>query len=375
MNRRYSAQPLIAHTEAELQMHINNALRNSKKPVVYTENSRSSNFSYPHQHITSINSTANFKPVVYDSIPVSNDTSFEIIHKKSAEIVQQTQNVTLKYLKPPPLPPHGHLVIKEEDDVQLPPSSPVHKIERPEQPLAPQPRVIREDPPCRPPVLPREEIVIPGKVLPPPPRQKIIEKLPFIPAPPPPLVIERWLGYPEQTRQVKFIPGKKLLPLAAPKNVIIKWDTPAREIKQKLHFTGVCIADPDQYRAKYGSNLYPTNKLPNIVSRFLKNVPVGEVLGANQVYSKPRLVGDVGALSFLNSSRIERRISSVTAPTYHSHSIVQDYSIEGSNIVNSETVVSAMSEVSGTENLEDIISESNFNFDDQVNHEIEQIAD
>lgn len=159
MNRRYS-QPLIATSEAELQMHINNALRHSKKPVVVHENHTSMNNSINSNnnanvnHLITSNNVNNFKSMPYENVVINNDDNYEIVHKKSGEVVQQMQNVTLKYLKPPPVQ-HGELVVRQESDVQLPAAAPVILREQP-TPAAPRAAVIiREEPPQKPSILPR----------------------------------------------------------------------------------------------------------------------------------------------------------------------------------------------------------------------------
>jgi hypothetical protein len=162
--RRYS-QPIIATSESELQMHINNALRSSKKPVIFHENLNSVNSSINNTNVNSYlannqnhkivtNHVNHYKTMPYENIQVNNDANFEVVHKKSGEVVQQLQNVTLKYLKPPPIQ-HGDLVIRQESDVQLPPASPVVVKEQPEPAVARAPIIIREEPPQKPVSLPR----------------------------------------------------------------------------------------------------------------------------------------------------------------------------------------------------------------------------
>jgi len=216
--------------------------------------------------------------------------------------------------------------------------------------------------------------------LPAPPRQKIIHRLPQVPAAPADVTIERWLGYQEQTRQVKFIPGKKLSPLSAPRNVIVKWESPSVQVKQQLNFTGVMVADPDHYRARFGSNLVSKTQLPPIVSQFIQNVPAGEVLGANQIYRKPRLVGDVNALALLNSSRVEKRYSASPLSESVDFSLVQAPAIINERLlinesngynINNEQAISMISndqyELSDAVNYVDPSIVSNFAFEEQNN--------
>ena len=410
MSRRFTrsiTQPIVATSEAELQMHIQNALRNSRKPVIVTDNSADSNHAAHHMttHLNDHSAVyANDSSLSYGAHKVvsapldhhysGNEANYEVIHKKSNEVVQHTQNITLKYLKPPPLAPPGDLVIRQESDVQLPAAPPLIIREPAEPPAPARPIVIREEPPRKPPHLPREEITIPGRTLPAPPRQRIVEKLPQIPAPPPPVLIERWLGYPEQTRQVRFIPGRKLAPLAAPKNLLIKWDSPSVQVRHQLNYTGVTIADPDQYRAKHGSNLVPSHMLPPIANEFVKNVPAGEVLGVHSSTRKPRLVGDVRALSLLNATKYHGNNTKTHSNSYFqnqsgyataslslpqqpiSEPIISDLSaseyVEEANVL-AETSGAAYTTTSHTEGA--VAAESNFMFEEQNNPFFQQVEE
>jgi hypothetical protein len=209
--------------------------------------------------------------------------------------------------------------------------------------------------------------------LPAPPRQKIIHRLPQVPAPPAEITIERWLGYQDQTRQVRFIPGKKLSPLPAPRNLKVIWDAPSVQIKQQLNFTGIMIADPDQYRARYGANLVSKHQLPPVVSQFIRNIPSGEVLAANQINRKPRLVGDVNALALLNNSRAERRYSA--SPATDQYLNVQMPSLINMSNGFESNNDQAISVISNDNQFDNIVSDvtnyvdpsSNFSFEEHNN--------
>ena len=59
--------------------------------------------------------------------PVDNlnrDPNPIVIRKKTAP-VQYTQNVSVRFLKPPPLPPQGKVIVKQEPDIILPPPPPL----------------------------------------------------------------------------------------------------------------------------------------------------------------------------------------------------------------------------------------------------------
>ena len=225
-----------------------------------------------------------------------------IVHKKQDEKVEYVQNINLKYLAPPEPEKPGDLVISQEVDVQIPPAPPLLVVKEAEKPIKPPAIIIREKPPKKLAHIPPQEIVIPGKILPPPPRKVIIEKLAQLPPKPADIVIERWLGYEKRTRNVIFNPAKPITPLPVPKNVIIQWDTPDVEIKKQYNYLGVETVDPDQYLAMYGGDLVESSFLPEDAGLF--EVPSGYVLGCNQNPNElPMLVGDVGALRFIDLNK------------------------------------------------------------------------
>ena len=222
-----------------------------------------------------------------------------LIRKKPAQRVQHIQNVSLKFLKPPPPPPAGDITITQEQDVQLPPAPPLHVTQKPPAPLTPAPVIVRERPPKPPAPIGPRNIVIPGKVIPPPPRKVIVERLPQLPPKPQDLIVERWLGYQRRTRNVNFIPAQPIIPAPAPKNVLIQWDSPDVEVRQAFHFLGIQVADPVQYAATHGPTLRDASQLPAEVSRF--QTPAGEVLAAHSNSNMvPVLVGAVGSLKLIN---------------------------------------------------------------------------
>ena len=56
-----------------------------------------------------------------DQYRLNVDPNPTVIRKKPAEKVQYTQQVSLKFLKPPPPEQPGDIIIKQEPDVQAPP--------------------------------------------------------------------------------------------------------------------------------------------------------------------------------------------------------------------------------------------------------------
>ena len=138
------------------------------------------------------------------SVPLNHDPNPILVRKKPAHSVNYRQEVAVRFLKPGPLPPHGDILVKQEPDVQMAAPPPLHLRNQPPQPLAPPPLIIREKPPLPPPQIPEEVIRIPGKVFQ-QPRQVITENYAQIPPPPQKIIVERWLPYPEQVREVRNV--------------------------------------------------------------------------------------------------------------------------------------------------------------------------
>lgn len=145
--------------------------------------------------------------------PINCDEAPTVIHKQlsgSKSIVNYTKNVTIKYLKPPRPAPHGDIIVQEECDIRQPLAPPIIIRQTPLEPVTPAALVYREAPPQAPLPKPQVNIRIPGRIMPPPPRRVIIERLPQLPAKPQGIIIERWLPYEQQTRNIKFIRAEKV---------------------------------------------------------------------------------------------------------------------------------------------------------------------
>ena len=227
------------------------------------------------------------------------DSNPVVIRKKPAARVQHIQNVSLKFLKPPAPQQPGDITITQEQDVQAPAAPPLHVTQKPPLPLTPAPIVVRERPPKPPTPIGPRNIVIPGKVIPPPPRKVIVERLPQMPAKPQDIIVERWLGYQRRTRNVNFIPAAPIIPAPAPKNVLIQWDAPDVDIRQAFHFLGVQTVDPISYAQQYGASLADASQLPREVSQFA--TPAGETLAVNSNSDMiPALTGAVASLRLIN---------------------------------------------------------------------------
>ena len=173
---------------------------------------------------------------------VNRDENPIIIRKKSKQIVQYIQQLAIRYLQPPPLPPSSDIYIIQEPDVATQPAPPLIIRQQAARPKTPLPLLIREKPPSAPRELATKRILISGKRLPPPPRKLIIEKLPAQPSKPQPVLIERWLPYPQIKRKVILnrlnIPDPVVL---RPRNVIVQWEPPNVKINTVFKYLGVKI--------------------------------------------------------------------------------------------------------------------------------------
>ena len=231
------------------------------------------------------------------------DPNPEIIRKKTTEKLKYTQEISLRYLKPPALEKAGDIVIRQEKNVQVRAAPPLIIRQKAPTPIAPSPLVIREKPPVPPSPISPKLIVIPGKVMPPPARKVIVERLPLLPTPPQNILVERWLGYDERERRVVFQPAPPLTPSPAQKNVLIQWESPDVEVSKDFKALGIAEANPAEYTARYGSGLVETAKLPEVVVANFK-APEGHVFGSDYKPKLPKLVGDLHALGLIDLDKV-----------------------------------------------------------------------
>jgi hypothetical protein len=245
------------------------------------------------------------------SVPDNVDPNPVVVRKKSAAPVNYTQQVSVKFLQPPPPQQPGDIVITQQKDVQAPPVTPKLIRQNPPLPIKPAPLIVRERPPLAPAPIPPEHHVIPGKVIPPPPRKVVIERLPQLPQPPQDIVVERWLEYGPRTRRVIFTPAPPIIPAPAPKNVLIQWDSPNVALNRQYRNLGITKAIPAQYLATFGASLVPASSIP-VLSRSIRP-PNGARLAAEHPPHPVRLVGDIAALALIN--RTENNASKFIATT------------------------------------------------------------
>ena len=83
------------------------------------------------------------------------------------------------------------------------------------------------------------------------------------------VIVERWLPYKQQKRRVIY---QKAPPIQAPtpqKNLIIQWEGTQARVVKEFRNLGIIRADPNTYVQQYGTQLRPTNGLPD----FVKSLP------------------------------------------------------------------------------------------------------
>lgn len=126
-----------------------------------------------------------------------------------------------------------------------------------------------------------------------------------LPARPQPIIVERWLAFPEQRRRVVFTRHPE--PDAyyeKPRNMIIQWEQPQVKITREYRDLGVVRANPEEYLARFGADkLLSASQLPD----FVRNIrpPTGLVLASDMpfVHRVPELEGDLFALSMFDLER------------------------------------------------------------------------
>ena len=94
------------------------------------------------------------------------------------------------------------------------------------------------------------------------------------------VIIERWLGYPKQKRNVIHKRAQSQVNAQpAPRNVIIDWETNGRveRVNQNMKFLGVETADPGEYERRFGHELVDSHRLPSDIVNKLE-VPQGKFL-------------------------------------------------------------------------------------------------
>ena len=220
------------------------------------------------------------------------------------------------------------ILIQKEPDVHLAPAPPLILRQQQEQRKAPL--ILRE----RPPIQHRQQriITIPGRVLPPPPRQVIIERIP----PPRDIIIERWLDYPNPNREKhqqhhrriihEQIESEPVIHDVDNRNYIIDWiidndngnETEQNEPQININYLGVETMNPDEKHLEDNDEeeviLLDSFEMTELTRSLNLKVPEGEMLavdGRMAAKNKSGYVddkevnefiwsGDLDALKYLN---------------------------------------------------------------------------
>jgi len=176
--------------------------------------------------------------------------------------VTYTQNIRVRFLQPPPVPPHGPLIIREVRPPQ-PQVPPPLRIRQQAPPLPqPPPLVLRERPPVPPQPVAAQTVVRRLAAVPVPPRSVVIERLPALPPRPRDIVIERWVPYGALAKRRTLVQrAGAAVQYARPRNVIIQYEQPQVRIVRQFQRLGVHAENPALYVQRYGVALLDANTL------------------------------------------------------------------------------------------------------------------
>ncbi|CAF1282368.1 unnamed protein product [Rotaria sp. Silwood1] len=191
------------------------------------------------------------------------DTNPQIIRRPAPGGVQTyTQNIQVRFLQPPPVPPPGPLIIKEVRESQAPLPPPLRIRQQAPPVPQPPPLILRERPPPPPPSQSSQTVIRKLPALPVPPRSVIIERIPAAPPRPRDIIIERWIPY------ESFIKRKTIVQRAEsakeypkPRNVIIQYEPVQVRVVRQFQRLGVVQENPQLYTQRYGQQLLDAQTL------------------------------------------------------------------------------------------------------------------
>ena len=123
------------------------------------------------------------------------------------------------------------------------------------------------------------------------------------------VIVERWLGYPRQRRNIIYEKSShQQSTYKAPQNIIIDWETTGHvtdtNINKQIKFLGVETADPIEYTNLHSNELIDSHKLPQLVNEY--KTPQEEVLASNLTQSEFILTGDLDALKLVNRDELNK---------------------------------------------------------------------
>ncbi|CAF0983156.1 unnamed protein product [Adineta steineri] len=205
----------------------------------------------------SASSSTQVQQYATDSQGLFQDPNPQIIRRPAVGGVQTyTQNIRVRFLQPPPIPPPGPLIIKEVRPPQPPPPPPL-RIRQQAPPIPqPPPLILREKPPQPPQSVASQTVVRRLAALAVPPRSVIIERLPPLPPRPRDVIIERWVPYGAQSKRRTIVQrAAAAQQYARPRNIIIQYDAVQVRVVRQFQRLGVTQANPQAYLQQYGAQL------------------------------------------------------------------------------------------------------------------------
>ncbi|CAF1588634.1 unnamed protein product [Adineta ricciae] len=191
------------------------------------------------------------------------DPNPQIIRRPAqGEQITYTQNIKIRFLQPPAIPPPGPLIIKEVRPPQPPPPPPLVVRQRAPTRPTPPPLILREKPPPIPTQTGAQTVIRKLPPLPLPPRSVIIERLPPTPPKPRDIIIERWIPYNVLANRKTIVQrAEEPKPYPKPRNVIIQYEAPQVRIVRQFQRLGVTPENPQEYVQRYGTSLYDSQTL------------------------------------------------------------------------------------------------------------------
>ncbi|KAL7667355.1 hypothetical protein ACOME3_001794 [Neoechinorhynchus agilis] len=195
----------------------------------------------------------------------TDDISLKTFHEQSPVIIRKeykqqymepyVQKIFFKYLKPPPVPEPGVIIIREIRPPRPPTPAPIYIRERPKPPPTPPPLILRELPPHPPKPIPPQLVF---KRLSPPPRPQrriVVERFPPLPPKPRDVLVERWLPYPATPkRKIIYQKAPPAPPPTSRRNIVIMNDgTP--QVHRRIWNLGVATVDPMKYQQCHPESL------------------------------------------------------------------------------------------------------------------------
>ncbi|CAF0756349.1 unnamed protein product [Didymodactylos carnosus] len=217
---------------------------------------------------------------------LESDTSSPIIIHRNTKDYVIKQDVAIRFLRPPTPPLSGPIIIREirEKSTRIP--SPIIIQEGSVNSKTPSPIIFRERPP-EPPEVKRTHIIykhIPAKRSQRPPI--IIERLPILPIrKPPPIVIEKWLPYPEQKRKVIYEKASPTSKKPRSKKFIIEYKN-MNVIVDKVvrHIDGINKTDPTTYVKQHAGKLHSNDSLDELLENVVEVSNCTKMIFLNACY-------------------------------------------------------------------------------------------